>query len=106
MGFNPAVDRSFHGLEVSKGVTFSPNVKVSYDITKRITVGLEYYGALGSITGFDPLRDQQQAIFPAIDLNLGPDWEFNFATGIGLTGGTDHLLVKMILGRRFKFGKR
>ncbi len=42
---------------------------------------------------------------PAIDLNLGPNWEFNFAAGIGLTGGTDHLLVKMILGRRFKFGK-
>ena len=32
--------------------------------------------------------------------------DFNFATDIGLTGGTDHLLVKMILGRRFKFGKR
>jgi hypothetical protein len=43
---------------------------------------------------------------PAIDLNLSPDWEFNFATGIGLTGGTDHLLVKMIVGRRLKFGKR
>jgi len=104
--FNPAVDRSFHGYEVSKGVTFAPNVKVSYDVTKKVSVGLEYYGALGSITGFDPLRDQQQAIFPAIDLNLGPDWEFNFATGVGLTAGTDHLLVKMILGRRLKFGKR
>jgi hypothetical protein len=61
---------------------------------------------LGSITGFDPLHEQVQAIMPAIDLNLGPNWEFNFATGIGVTGGTDHLLVKMILGRRLKFGKR
>ena len=58
--------------------------------------------ALGSISGFDPLQDQQQAIFPAIDLNLSPNWEFNFGAGIGMTGGTDHLLVKMILGRRFK----
>ena len=104
--FNPALDRSFHGLSVNQGVTFSPNVKVSYDVTKRVTMGFEYYGALGSITGFDPLRDQQQAIMPAIDLNLGPNWEFNFASGIGLTGGTDHLLVKMILGRRLKFGQR
>jgi hypothetical protein len=69
-------------------------------------MGLEYYGNLGSITGFDPLYEQQQAIMPAIDLNLGPNWEFNFAAGIGLTGGTDHLLVKMILGRRLKLGKR
>lgn len=106
LAFNPAVDRSFHGLEVSKGVTFAPNVKVSYDVTRRVTVGFEYYGALGSLTGFDPLYQQQQAIMPAIDLNLGPNWEFNFATGIGLTGGTDHLLVKMILGRRLKLGKR
>jgi hypothetical protein len=82
------------------------NVKVSYDVTKKVAVGIEYYGALGSITGFDPLSDQQQAIFPAIDLNLSPNWEFNFGAGIGMTGGTDHLLVKMILGRRLKFGKK
>ncbi|MGD0000917.1 MAG: transporter [Bryobacteraceae bacterium] len=103
--FNPTLDRSFHGFEVPKGVTFSPNVKVGYDITKKVNMGFEYYGSTGSITGFDPLSQQQQAIMPAIDLNLSPDWEFNFATGIGLTGGTDHLLVKMILGRRLKFGK-
>jgi hypothetical protein len=106
VAFNPAVDRAFHGLDVSKGVTFAPNVKVSYDVTKKVAVGIEYYGALGSITGFDPLTDQQQAIFPAIDLNLSPNWEFNFGAGIGMTGGTDHLLVKMILGRRLKFGKK
>jgi hypothetical protein len=106
LAFNPAVDRSFHGLEVSKGVTFAPNVKVSYNITKKVAFGLEYYGALGSITGFDPLRDQQQALFPAIDVDFGPNWEFNFGPGIGVTSGTDHLLVKMILGRRFNFGKK
>jgi hypothetical protein len=104
--FNPALERSFHGLDVSKGVTYSPNVKVGYDVTKKVTVGLEYYGAVGSITGFDSLRDQQQAIMPAIDLNLGPNWEVNLATGIGMTGGTDHLLVKLILGRRLQLGKR
>ena len=106
LGFNPALDRSFHGLEVGKGVTFSPNFKASYDVSTKVTVGVEYYGALGSITGFDPLRDQQQAIMPTIDLNLGPNWEFNFATGFGLTSGTDHLLVKMIVGRRFHFGRK
>jgi hypothetical protein len=106
LAFNPALERSWHGFEVHKGVTFAPAVKVSYDVTKKVSMGVEYYGATGSITGFDPVRDQQQAIMPAIDLNLGPNWEFNFATGIGVTAGTDHLLVKMILGRRFKFGQR
>ena len=104
--FNPTLDRSFHGAEVGKGVTFSPNAKIGYEVSKKVSTGVEYYGAVGSITGFDPLRDQQQAIMPVIDLNLSPNWEFNFGVGVGLTSGTDHLLVKMILGRRLRFGKK
>jgi hypothetical protein len=101
LSFNPTFDRSFHGPSTRKGLEFSPNFKVGYDITKKINAGLEYYGALGPITGFDPLREQQQQIVPTVDLNLSPNWEFNFGVGVGVTQGTDHLLVKMILGRRF-----
>jgi hypothetical protein len=99
--FNPTFDKSFHGPDKSHGYSFSPNFKVSYDVTKVVAAGLEYYGALGPVTGFDPLQDQQQQILPAIDLNLGENWEFNFGVGVGVTRGTDHLLVKMIIGRRF-----
>ncbi len=99
---NPALERSFHGPSVPQGVGFSPDVKLSYDFTPKIAGGFEYYGALGPVTGFDPLRQQGQQIFPAIDLNLSPNWEFNFGVGVGMTAGTDHLLIKMILGRRFK----
>ncbi len=101
LSFNPALDRSFHGPSVNKGVEFSPNVKVSYDFTKKIAGGLEYYASYGSITGFDPLRDQQQQFFPSIDLDLAPEWEVNFGVGIGATRSTDHLIVKCIIGRRF-----
>jgi hypothetical protein len=103
LSFNPALDRSFHGQSVNQGVTFSPNAKVSYDLTRRIAGGLEYYAAYGPITGFDPLKDQQQQIFPSIDLDLGPQWEFNFGVGVGMTGPTDHLIIKCILGRRFSW---
>jgi hypothetical protein len=99
--FNPTVDKSFHGPEQSRGYQFSPNFKISYDVTKLAAFGVEYYGSLGPVTGFDPLRDQQQQIVPAIDLNFGDNWEFNFGVGVGVTRTTDHLLVKMILGRRF-----
>lgn len=101
LSFNPTIDRSFHGPSVSQGLVFSPNFKAGYDVTKRINMGLEYYGSLGPITGFDPLQNQQQQIVPAMDLNLGPNWEFNIGVGVGVTRGTDHLLIKMILGRRF-----
>jgi hypothetical protein len=104
LAFNPTLDRSFHGPGVSQGVVFSPNFKAGYDITHRINAGLEYYGSLGPISGFDPFRDEQQQIVPAFDLNLGPNWEFNFGVGVGVTHSTDHLIVKMILGRRFGWG--
>lgn len=101
--FNPALDRSFHGPSVNQGVAFSPNAKFSYDITKKIAGGLEYYAAYGSLAGFDPLRDQQQQFFPSIDVDFAPQWEFNFGVGIGATSSTDHLIVKCIIGRRFSW---
>jgi hypothetical protein len=100
---NPTLDRSLHGESVNQGVVFSPNFKFSYDFTKKISGGLEYYGSLGPITGFSPLSEQQQQIFPAVDLNLSPKWEVNFGLGVGLTRSTDHLIAKMILGYRFDF---
>lgn len=101
LAFNPTLDRSFHGPGIRQGTVFSPNFKAGYDITKKINAGIEYYGSLGPLYAFDPLRDQQQQIIPSVDLNLGPDWEFNFGVGVGVTPSTDHLLIKMIIGRRF-----
>jgi Putative MetA-pathway of phenol degradation len=100
---NPTLDRSFHGESVNQGVVFSPNFKFSYDFTKKITGGLEYYGSVGPVTGFLALNQQQHQIFPAVDLNLSPKWEVNFGLGVGLTRSTDHLIAKMILGYRFDF---
>ena len=100
---NPTLDRSFHGATVNQGVVFSPNVKFSYDFTPKIAGGLEYYGSAGPVSGFLPISQQQHQIFPAIDLNLAPEWEVNFGLGVGLTGSTDHLIAKMILGYRFNF---
>ncbi|MBW8876171.1 MAG: transporter [Acidobacteria bacterium] len=104
--FNPTLDRALHGPGTSQGLVFSPNFKVGYDFTSRVNAGLEYYGSLGPIDGFDPVHLQQHQLGPALDLNLGPDWEFNLGAVVGLTGSTDRLIVKMILGRRFGFGRR
>lgn len=102
LSFNPSVDRALHGENVSRGFEFSPNFKFSYDVIKQVSVGLEYYGSLGPIPDLDPIAAQQQQIFPTIDLNLSPQWEFNFGMGVGVTRSTDHLIVKAIVGRRFE----
>jgi hypothetical protein len=104
LALNPTLDRSFHGPGTGQGVVFSPDFKVGYDVTKKINAGLEYYGTLGPLSGFDPVAQQQHQIVPSLDLDLGPAWEFNFGVAFGVTHATDHLLVKMILGRRFGGG--
>ena len=103
LSFNPVFDRSLEGEGVKKGrgFEFSPNAKVGYDITKVVSAGVEYYGAVGPVSGFDPVRRQQHMIFPVVDLNLGPRWEFNAGVGFGLTPSTDTYLLKVILGYRF-----
>jgi hypothetical protein len=100
---NPAFDKSLHGQNVHQGITFSPNFKFSYDFTKKITGGFEYYGSLGPTTDFVQINQQQHQIIPTIDLNVSPRWEINFGVGVGVTRATDHLLAKMILGYRFDF---
>jgi hypothetical protein len=99
--FNPAFDRALQGPDIKQGFVFSPDLKVSYDFTKVITGGFEYYGSLGPVTNFQPIQLQEHQIFPALDLNLSPKWEFNAGVGVGVTQGTDHLIVKMIIGYRF-----
>jgi hypothetical protein len=90
-------------LGKTRGSSFLPTLKLSYDFTKKIAGGFECYGSVGPATHFDPIAQQQQQIFPAIDLNLSPKWEVNFGVGAGLTGSADHLIAKIILGYRFDF---
>src|SRR5579864_164012 len=106
LSFNPTMDKSLHGLNVPQGWVFSPNAKVSYDFTKVVAGGVEYYGSLGPVGNPDPVANQQQQVFPAVDLNISPDWEINFGVGWGLTRSTDHLIIKGIIGRRFNWGGR
>jgi hypothetical protein len=103
LALNPALERSWHGPGVSQGVVFAPDFKAAYSITRKLSTGLEYYGSAGPITGFDPLYLEQHQIVPTVDYDFGPNWEFNFGVGVGVTRSTDHLLVKMIIGRRFRF---
>jgi len=103
---NPALERTLHGPDVKQGIGFSPGVKVSYDFTKVVSGGIEYYADYGSITGISSLHDQQQQIFLVTDLNVSPKWEINMGVGIGPTAATDHWIVKGILGRHFSWVKQ
>jgi len=100
ISLNPTVDKSFRGPQQNTGFIFSPNVKGSYDVTKVIALGLEYYGTTGPFFHYSPLHDQDHQLFVAGDLNFDPNWEVNFGYGIG-SQNADKSIVKLILGRRF-----
>jgi hypothetical protein len=101
MAVNPALEKSLHGLNQNKTFEFAPAVKVSYDVVKKVSIGMEYYGSTGPISGFDPAAEQQHQFMPVVDLNVSEKWEFNFGAGVGVTRSTDHWLMKAIIGRRF-----
>jgi hypothetical protein len=106
LAVNPALERSLHGVNASAGFVFSPNVKVSYDITPKITFGFEYYGSVGPITDWDTVQAQTNQIFPSIDVNLGSEWEFNAGIGFGMNRASSEsqgTIVKLIVGRHFSF---
>ena len=101
LAFNPTVEKSFVGPESGDGFIYSPNLKASYDVSKVVALGFEYYGSTGEVFHLDALKDQQHQVFIATDLNFSPNWEFNAGYGFGLTNSTDRSIFKVILGRRF-----
>lgn len=102
---NPALERTLHGPDVKIGLGFAPAAKVSYDFSKEISGGFEYYADYGKLFYFSSFGEQQQQFFAVTDLNVSPVWEINIGVGLGVTGSTDHLIVKGILGRRFSWHK-
>ena len=103
VSFNPALEKSLHGANSGRGFEFAPALNIKCNVTPKIAAGIEYYGGLGPISHVDPRADQTQQIFPSIDLNLSPDWEFNAGVGFGLTRSTDRRIIKMIVGRRVRW---
>ncbi len=102
LSINPDLSKALKGPDSDKGLEFEPGVKIAWDVTSKIAAGLEYYGATGVVTNFERLHDQHHMIFPTIDLNVSPDWELNFAVGRGLTGTSEHWVIKSIVGYKFK----
>lgn len=97
---NPALELAIKGEGAGQGLAFSPNVTAGYDVTKKINLALEYYGNFGPVTHLQPFATTEQELFPAVNYDFGPNWEFNLGVGMALTSHTDIVGLKMIVGRR------
>jgi hypothetical protein len=102
LSINPGLSVAIKGPESGSSPAFEPNGKIGWDFTPKIAAGVEYYAETGPVKHFDRLSNQHHILLPAIDLNVSPDWEFNFGVGRGLTDTSEHWVVKAIIGYRFK----
>ena len=102
LSINPDLGLAVKGPDAGAAPAFEPNFKVGWDFTHVVQAGIEYYAETGNVRHFDPWSDEHHIIFGAADLNVSPDWEVNFGVGRGLTGTSEHWVVKSIVGYRFK----
>jgi len=93
--FNPILDNDWTGF---KNLDFAPESRLDYNITKAWQVALEEYDDFGQLHAFKPASQQSHELFGVFDYN-GEPINVEGGVGFGLTPGTDHLTLKLILSR-------
>jgi len=100
MSLNPGIEVNLRGPEAGTAPRFEPSAKVASRLASNVWFGLEYYAETGSIKHFEPLSEQHHLVFPALDIRTATGWDLNIGVGRGLTGGSEHWVVKWIVGLR------
>ena len=95
--FNPIFEKSVIGSENHLGFEFGYSAGIYYRWMRALSPGLEFYGGVGNINNPDPRKEQQHYIFPVVQGDLPHQLEYNFGVGVGLTPGSDHVIVKFNL---------
>lgn len=87
---NPILELDFAGEQKGKPV-FAPAAKVSREVSRRLSLGAEYYATLGRLSHFAPRAEQEHVLFLVLDT----EW-LNFGIGRGFSGAADRWTVKAI----------
>ena len=101
LSINPTIDGSF----TTKEISFSPNVKYSYMVNPKYSLGIEYYGSTGNPFRWDSYDLQTHQFYLVTDLYLDTKHEFEFGIGRGTTLSSDVWNIKLILGQRVNWAK-
>ena len=92
---NPIVDTAYDGL---KNLEFVPATRVACHLPSGWAVAVEEYDDFGPLHAFAPLGDQAHQLFGVVD-RTWKDWDIEAGIGVGLTGASDRLTLKLILSR-------
>ena len=101
---NPSVETALDGQRGNKGWSFEPSVRFGLNRWGRINPAVEYFGALGSVSGALPTEKEVHQIYPGFDWKVARRLQWNFGVGVGMTPAGNRLVYKTIL--QFKLGQR
>ena len=93
------------GCPATSNGTSRPTRRSRGTSLRRLRLDWSITGDGGRSSNLYPFTVQSQQFVPAFDLNVSPKWEINFGVGVGVTAGTDHMLVKAIIGQSLRLGK-
>jgi hypothetical protein len=91
---NPVFEKPLYGRGHDQGFEFGYRNGAYYRWLRYLSPGVEFYGGIGLIDDSDPLHAQQHYVFPVLWGELPHGLEYNIGPGIGLTRGSDRVLMK------------
>lgn len=102
--FNPVFERGLRGQGSADGWVFEPNLRLGYEVSRKLDASLEYYGTLGPVRAIQPLRGQVHQIYPGVDWRISEHLLCNLGIGFGMTPAGNQLVVKSRL--EYEWGRK
>jgi hypothetical protein len=95
---NPIVGVPLAGPDWKAGPVFEPAALALYKFGERVSLGFEYYGALGAFSAFADVGHQEHYVFEVVNVLAIENFELNIGFGEGLTNASAPFVAKMIIG--------
>ncbi|MEO8055015.1 MAG: hypothetical protein ABI768_07670 [Acidobacteriota bacterium] len=93
--FNPVVGTALSGPGTGEW-DFEPGLRIAYEVSKKLDVSVEYYGAIPFSGG-----ESVHQIYPGADIHFSEEVVLNVGAGWGLTDAGNRFVWKMRLGVLF-----
>jgi len=94
--YNPIMDTDYTGGV--KGLEFNPAGRVAYNLSDKWAVAAEEYDGFGPFKQFVPLNQQFHETWAVMDHN-GRFVNIEAGVGLGWSGGSDKLTLKLMVSR-------
>lgn len=101
LDLNPTFSKVLSGDEVTTGLEFGFAGGLYYRRYYAVQPGIEYYDRIGPLQDPLPSGEQQHYLAPMLNVRWGRGWWWEVRTLIGLSDGSDKLILQSYLSYEF-----